>query len=85
MLSHEPWVGKWEWNIRMRIKKECGRQEVVASIFLRIWKRGQRMTDTSSLLWCFCLFVFATQCSMQELNSVTRDQTHAPCSGSSES
>ena len=38
MLSHEPRVGKWEQNIKMRIKKEYGRQEVVASFFLRKWK-----------------------------------------------
>ena len=35
-------------------------------------------------VWVFCLFVFPFwQChSMWDLSSPTRDQTHAPCSGS---
>ena len=33
-----------------------------------------------------CCFIFgATLCGMQDLGSLTRDQTHAPCSRSAES
>ena len=33
----------------------------------------------------FFFLCLATQCSMQDLSSLTRDQTPAPCSGSPES
>ena len=40
-----------------------------------------------NLLHCFLFFFFflAIPRSMQDLSSLTRDQTHAPCSGSAES
>ena len=31
------------------------------------------------------LLLLATLCSMWDLSSLTKDQTHAPCNGSSES
>ena len=38
--------------------------------------------DFCSFMYMFiCLFI-ATPCSIQDLNSLTRDQTCAPCSGS---
>ena len=35
------------------------------------------------ILFCWGLFFLATSCSMQDLSSPARDQTHAPCFGSS--
>ena len=37
-------------------------------------------------IFMFYFFYFGvTPCSMQDLSSTTRDRTHAPCSGSTES
>ena len=47
--------------------------------------------DSGILIWnpdsgpLFFFFFFATACSFQDLSSLTRDGTHAPCSGSMES
>ena len=35
--------------------------------------------------FCFFFFFFAAVCSMRDLSSLTRDRTHAPCTGSTES
>ena len=33
----------------------------------------------------YLFFFLAAQCGMQDLSSLTRDQTHAPCMGNMES
>ena len=65
---------------RRKLGREC-KEENVRS-------RKRRLPPTNSLILFFFFFLFfflATPHGMWDLSSLTRDQTCAPCSGSTES